>query len=188
MWQDSTLSSPPGKNRQLSPNFGVVSLLNYTVNTEKKENNPREKTQRKSSGNGALNCRMLSLVVVERVLNGRLILSSAGTGEKGALPMTLPNPSPVLDKKIVHSTGARVWRKAPKAFPDSSSVLETNFSLRWKFPAYSGALLLTIDHFSFFYLQLEFFCLQLAVLAFLLTIGVFCLQWESASNKILKGL
>ena len=43
----------------------------------------------------------------------------------------MPNPSPVLDKncapmgtEFLSSTGARVWRKAPKAFPDSSSVLD----------------------------------------------------------------
>ena len=33
------------------------------------------------------------------------------------------------------------------------------------------------------------FCLQLTILAFLLlTAGAVCLQWESASNKRLKGL
>ena len=39
--------------------------------------------------------------------------------------------SPVLDKnlapmgpEILSSTGAGVWRKAPRAFPDSSSVLD----------------------------------------------------------------
>ena len=45
--------------------------------------------------------------------------------------MRLPDPSPVLDKnrapmspEILSSTGAGVWRKAPMAFPDSSSVLD----------------------------------------------------------------
>ena len=45
--------------------------------------------------------------------------------------MRVPNPSPVLDKncaplgpEILSSTGAGVWREAPKAFPDSSSVLD----------------------------------------------------------------
>ena len=45
--------------------------------------------------------------------------------------MRLSNPSPVLDKnrapmgpEILSSTGGGVWRKAPKAFPDSSSVLD----------------------------------------------------------------
>ena len=45
--------------------------------------------------------------------------------------MRLPDPSPVLDKnrapmgpEILSSTGAGVWRKAPIAFPDSSSVLD----------------------------------------------------------------
>ena len=46
--------------------------------------------------------------------------------------MRLPDPSPVLDKNrapmgpdILSSAGAGVWRKAPIAFPDSSSVLDT---------------------------------------------------------------
>ena len=46
--------------------------------------------------------------------------------------MRVPNCSPVLDKncapmgpEILSSTGAGVGRKAPKAFPDSSSVLDT---------------------------------------------------------------
>ena len=40
--------------------------------------------------------------------------------------MKLPDPSPVLDKgpEILSSTGAGVWRKAPMAIPDSSSVLD----------------------------------------------------------------
>ena len=51
--------------------------------------------------------------------------------------MRLPDPSPVLDKnrapmgpEFLSSTGAGVWRKAPMAFADSSSVLD-NFSLRF---------------------------------------------------------
>ena len=58
--------------------------------------------------------------------------SSNGTGKNCALPMRLPNPSPLLDKnpgpigpEILSSTGTGVWRKAPVAFPDSSSVLDT---------------------------------------------------------------
>ena len=45
--------------------------------------------------------------------------------------MRLPDPSPALDKnrapmgpEVLSSTGAGVWRKAPMAFPDSSSVLD----------------------------------------------------------------
>ena len=67
---------------------------------------------------------------------GDRFLSSAGTGENGALHIWVPNDSPVPDKnraplgpESLSSTGARVWRKAPKAFPDSSSALD-NFSLR----------------------------------------------------------
>ena len=61
-------------------------------------------------------------------------------GGNCARPMRLPDPSPVLDKnrapmgpEILSSTGAGVWRKAPMAFPDSSSVLEQNLSLRLNF-------------------------------------------------------
>ena len=52
--------------------------------------------------------------------------------------MRLPNPSPVLDKnrapmgpEILSGTGAGVWRKAPVAFPNSSSVLDEFQSARW---------------------------------------------------------
>ena len=51
--------------------------------------------------------------------------------ENGTLSMRVPDPSPVLDKnrapmgtEILSSTGAGVWRKAPMAFPSSSSVLD----------------------------------------------------------------
>ena len=50
--------------------------------------------------------------------------------------------------------------------------------LQWSF-------LLTIDKFIFL---LTIRAFSLTILAFLLTIGAFCLQWESASNKRLKGL
>ena len=59
--------------------------------------------------------------------------------------MRLPNPSPVLDKilrpmipGILSSTGAGVWRKAPKAFPDSSSVLDKFQSVSNVMPALIG--------------------------------------------------
>ena len=58
-------------------------------------------------------------------------LSSAGAGENCARPMRLPDPRPELVKnrapmgpEILSSIGAGVWRKAPVAFPDSSSVLD----------------------------------------------------------------
>ena len=45
--------------------------------------------------------------------------------------MMVPNPSPVLHKnsallglEMLSNTGAGVWRKAPGAFPDSSSALD----------------------------------------------------------------
>ena len=65
---------------------------------------------------------------------GDRFLSSAGTGRNFALSLSMrvaKNCSPVLDKnpapmgpEILSSTGAGVWSKAPKAFPDSSSVLD----------------------------------------------------------------
>ena len=63
---------------------------------------------------------------------GDRFLSSAGAGANCSRPRSLsPDPSPVLDKnrapmgpEILSSTGAGVWRKAPMAFPDSSSVLD----------------------------------------------------------------
>ena len=52
-----------------------------------------------------------------------------------SLSMRVVNCSPILDKilalvgpETLYSTGAGVWRKAPEALPDSSSVL--NFGLR----------------------------------------------------------
>ena len=60
---------------------------------------------------------------------GRPIFIQCRYWEDFALSMRVPNPSPVLDKnpapmgpEILSSTGAGVWRKAPMAFPDSSSV------------------------------------------------------------------
>ena len=48
------------------------------------------------------------------------------------LPMRMPNPSPTLDKNlasmgpgILSSIEAGVWRKAPEAFPDSNTTLDT---------------------------------------------------------------
>ena len=66
---------------------------------------------------------------------GDRFLSSASIGRNLSLSLSLsmrvPNPSPVLDKnpalmgpEILSSTGAGVWRKAPKAFPGSNSVLD----------------------------------------------------------------
>ena len=58
------------------------------------------------------------------------------------------------------------------------------FACSWKLPAYSGAFLLTIDNSNFFTCNFSFFAYNFSFL----TVGVFCLQWESASNKGLKGL
>ena len=60
------------------------------------------------------------------------------------------------------------------------------FAYSWKFPAYSGAFLLTIDKFSFFSDTIG--ASLLTTLAFTLTVGACAFQWESASNKGLKGL
>ena len=63
------------------------------------------------------------------------ILSSACTESTCTLPLRLPDPSPMLDKNrapmgpgFLSSTGGGVWREAPGAFPDSSSVLD-NFQV-----------------------------------------------------------
>ena len=48
-----------------------------------------------------------------------------------------------------------------------------------------AALLLTIDKFSFL---LTIGALSLTTLAFYVQLELFCLQWESASKKRLKGL
>ena len=64
---------------------------------------------------------------------------------------------------------------------------------------WDAAFLLAVGSFlltgELFYLQLTILAFLLTVgaifltaLAFLLTVGDFCLQWESASNKGLKGL
>ena len=69
------------------------------------------------------------------------MLVLAGTGKKCTLSMRVPNPSPVLDKnraptgpEMLSSTWAGVWRRAPKAFPDSSSVLEKLQSAKFHAP------------------------------------------------------
>ena len=62
---------------------------------------------------------------------GGRFFSSAGAGGNCVRLMRLPDPSPVLytnrapmGPEILSSTWAGVWRKAPMAFPDSSSVLD----------------------------------------------------------------
>ena len=63
---------------------------------------------------------------------GNRFLSSEGVGKNCVLPMRVPNPSPTLDKNlasmgpgIISSIGVGVWRKAPEAFPDSNTTLDT---------------------------------------------------------------
>ena len=65
------------------------------------------------------------------------ILSSVGVGKSCVLPIRVPNPSPTLDKNlasmgtgILSSIGVEVWRKAPEAFPDSNTTLDTFQSAR----------------------------------------------------------
>ena len=79
---------------------------------------------------------------------GRPIFIQRQYGEElRSLSMKLPNPSPVLDKnrapmgpEILSSAGARVWRKAPKAFPDYNSVLD-KFQLALKITIFTFFLL-----------------------------------------------
>ena len=56
---------------------------------------------------------------------------SAGVGKSCVIHIR-PNPSPALDKTlasmgpgILSSTGVGVWKKAPEAFPDSNTTLDT---------------------------------------------------------------
>ena len=114
-------------------------------------------------------------------------LSSTGVGKSCVLLIRVPNPSPTLDKNlasmgpgILSSVGVGVSEKAPEAFPDSNTTLDTFQSARdvdgdalhnlnscrfgcgffaysWKLPAYSGAFLLTVDNFSFFTYNWSFF-------------------------------
>ena len=70
-----------------------------------------------------------SKLQIATILYGKPIFIRAGTGTTCALSMRVSDPRPVLDKNraplnliILSSAGAGVWRKAPKAFPDSSSV------------------------------------------------------------------
>ena len=62
---------------------------------------------------------------------GDRFISSAGAGRSCGLSMRVANCSPILDKNlapmgpdILSSAGAAVWRKAPGALPDSSSILD----------------------------------------------------------------
>ena len=67
-------------------------------------------------------------------------LANGGRGRSQLLPY---QPHGFTGPKILSSTGAGVWRKAPMAFPDSSSVLDKfqsanmgpprfcNFSVIW---------------------------------------------------------
>ena len=50
----------------------------------------------------------------------------------------------------------------------------------------SGASLLTVGNFRFFAYEWSFF--SVTILAFYLQLELFCLQWESASDKRFQGL
>ena len=102
-------------------NFAVRVLCACQIAREAQE--PKWKRKPKSSE--------LSIECPENLLMGDRFLSSAGAGGNCVRPMRLPNPSPVLDKncapmgpEVLCSTGARVWRRAPMAFPYYSSVLD----------------------------------------------------------------
>ena len=68
----------------------------------------------------------------EKTRMANRFLSSKGVGKSCVLPIRAPNPSPTLDKNlasmgpgILSSVGFWVWRKAPDAFPDSNTTLDT---------------------------------------------------------------
>ena len=63
---------------------------------------------------------------------GKSIFIQCGCWEELCSPYAVPNPSPTLDKnlapmgpRILSSIGVGVWRKAPEAFPDSNTTLDT---------------------------------------------------------------
>ena len=63
---------------------------------------------------------------------GNRSLSRVGVGKICVLPIRVPNPSPTLDENlasmdpgILSSIGVGVWRKAPEAFLDSNTTLDT---------------------------------------------------------------
>ena len=70
-------------------------------------------------------------------------------------------------------------------FRSKSEQIQGNgfFAHNWKLPAYSGAILLTIDKSSFFTYNWSSFTYTFSFLQ----LELFCLQWESASNKRLQG-
>ena len=78
---------------------------------------------------------------------GRAIFIQCRCWEKLHSIYEVDKASPVLDKnpapmgpEILSSTGAGVWRKAPKAFPDSSSVLDKFQSANFEKLAHSWHL------------------------------------------------
>ena len=86
-----------------------------------------------------------SILFIVHSLGDRL-LSSASTGKNCVLSIRFSDPSPVLDKnrapmgpEILSSTGAGVCRKAPKAFSDSSSVLDKFLSVTTLFSDHEGS-------------------------------------------------
>ena len=58
----------PPSNRAIFSTFGVICLLNYTVNLEKRERTSTGENSRNPVETARRNCRFLSCVVVEHVL------------------------------------------------------------------------------------------------------------------------
>ena len=76
------------------------------------------------------------------------LLFSMGVGKSCVLPIQVPNPSPTLDKNlaslgrgILSSVGVGVWGKAPEAFPDSNTTLDTcQSATRGHIPTSTGGI------------------------------------------------
>ena len=95
-------------------------------------------------------------------LEQKLLLRRTWSDEK-PLPLQLPEPS--NHRNINSSKFASFVQEQGFTLNSPTSSREKTFGCgffpySWKLPAYSGAFLLTIDNFSFLYLQLELLCLQ----------------------------
>ena len=92
---------------------------------------------------------------------------------------------------VVYHPGVDIANSILKTIdPVTQRVAERNgcnfFAYSWKLPPFCGASYLQLIILVFF---LTVGAFSLTVLAFLLTVGAFfCMQWESACNRRLKGL
>ena len=83
---------------------------------------------------------------------------------------------------IIGSSKKRIGSKEGKGSDMHQNKTDAIFCLQLEASCLQWSFLLTIDNFSFFlHLQFELFAYNFS---FLLTIGAFCLQWESAIRAL----